>query len=524
MDNLHFESPDGYAWELETTHHGLRPLTPYLRTAYLEGGLAGTAELVRRAGLPLASLRFATIHGCTYVRPEPLDEADPIFAERAALAEQLWELGLWRKEVDDWFGRHRGEVVARNLELQGVDLQALDNAALAQHLDELVAHFAEQAELNMACHGGDLLPAGDYLAACAAWGIEPTEAAALLGGSSPASVEATELLAPVAEALAGEDTPGSLDALRARSPECASAVDRWLEQHAWRLVTSDDIDRPTLVEAPALHLAAVLAAATHARDGLASHDAATVRRQVPEDEQERFDGLLEAARYGLSQRDDVRGVRWNWPAGLVRRGVLEAGRRLLRDGALHDIEHVVELEPAELRSLLTGHAGPTAETLAGRARLRDRIEHLPPPRVLGEPEEPPPLDGLPPAMARSMAAIAMILMADGTPPPSSELSGVGIGATTRRGRAVVAKDAVDAVLRVEPGDVLVVSHTGPSLNCIFPLLGALVVEEGGTLCHAAISAREFGLTAVIGAVGAVERLHDGAVVEVDPVAGTVHAV
>ena len=37
------------------------------------------------------------------------------------------------------------------------------------------------------------------------------------------------------------------------------------------------------------------------------------------------------------------------------------------------------------------------------------------------------------------------------------------------------------------------------MNSLLPVIGALVVEEGGALCHAAIVACEFGLTAVIGA-------------------------
>ena len=47
------------------------------------------------------------------------------------------------------------------------------------------------------------------------------------------------------------------------------------------------------------------------------------------------------------------------------------------------------------------------------------------------------------------------------------------------------------------------------------------MEEGGALCHAAIVAREFGLTAVIGAHAATTRIPHGAHIEVDPKQGTV---
>ncbi len=47
------------------------------------------------------------------------------------------------------------------------------------------------------------------------------------------------------------------------------------------------------------------------------------------------------------------------------------------------------------------------------------------------------------------------------------------------------------------------------------MLGALVVEEGGALRHAAVVAREFDVPAVVGALGAM-TIPDGATIEVEP--------
>ena len=74
--------------------------------------------------------------------------------------------------------------------------------------------------------------------------------------------------------------------------------------------------------------------------------------------------------------------------------------------------------------------------------------------------------------------------------------------------------------QLQPGDVLVAPFTGPSVKSLLPVIGALVVEEGGALCHSAIVAREFGLAAVIGAHRATSRILHGAQVEVDPAHGT----
>ena len=433
-----FESPAPGRWELETTHHGLRPLSPVIREAYRRAFEAGTVELLERYGLPLARVQSKLVHGCCYVRPLGVGEREgstpkapppalvmkvlvrlhPTLRRRARTAKLAWQERRWRDEVDQWFARDRSAQVARNLALQAVELTDLDDASLADHVAEALAHFEESARRNLASHGGDLMPVGDLLAHCEAWEIPPNEVAGLLTGSSPATVETAELLRPVARAMvataASANSLDSVDDVRALTPEAREAVDTWLELHMWRTVTSDDVDRPTLAEVPTLQLAALLHAVDHLE--VEALDEATVRRRVPPDHRALFDDLLVEARYGHRQREDIRGLCWNWPGGLVRRALLEAGRRLADTGRLRDVGHAVELFPDELGRLLRGGPGPSAEVLAERAAQRDLVEATPPPRTLGEPEAPPPMDALPPAMARATAAIMASLEADVTPP------------------------------------------------------------------------------------------------------------
>ena len=215
---------------------------------------------------------------------------------------------------------------------------------------------------------------------------------------------------------------------------------------------------------------------------------------------------------------------WNWPGGLLRRALIEAGRRLTDRALLLSPAHVAELFPGELTELLVGGTGPRASELADRAELRDRIEALPRPRFLGDPEAPPPVDALPAPMARMTAALMANLLADVTPPESQPLCGLGIGSEVYRGRACVVRGVAEALDRLQPGDVVIAAFTGPSFNSIVPILGAMVVEEGGALCHAAIVSREFGLTALIGVQGAMALVADGAMVEVDPVSGVLRLV
>lgn len=536
-----FEAPGPGAWMLDTTHHGRRPVTACLRSVNAEAW-EGMAEMCARFGLPIAGFDVRVVHGCEYLRPRAVGEpanpksakappawlmkvvsrVHPEMRRRNAAAATAWSGRAWRDDVDLWFGEERRRVVDANLGFQRTDLDALDDAALADHIEVLVAHLHVQARLGMRHHGGDIIPVGDFMAHCAGWGIPMGAAAALLRGASPASVETALLLAPVAAALAvAPAAPRSIDEIRALGAASAAAVDEWLEQHAWRLVTSDDLDGVTLAERPDLQLAALLAAT--APPPVEPPDTSEVRARVPAAERALFDDLVAEARYGLRQRDDCVGVRWNWAGGLLRRALLDAGRRAVAAGRLDDPEHAVELGADEVRPFVQG-GGPSADELAGRRSVRRAVEAAGPPTTLGPDEAPPPFDALPQPMARAARAMMAMIAAMEGEPGGSPLHGVGVGAGTYRGTARVVSGADDAFERLRPGDVLVASFTGPSYNSILPLVGALVVEEGGPMCHAAIVAREFGLPAVVGALDATSAIRDDDEVEVDAVAGAVRVV
>lgn len=65
-----------------------------------------------------------------------------------------------------------------------------------------------------------------------------------------------------------------------------------------------------------------------------------------------------------------------------------------------------------------------------------------------------------------------------------------------------------------PGDVLVTEITDPDWEPILKQASAVVTERGGRTSHAAIVARELGIPAIVGAVGATQKLPHGAAVTV----------
>lgn len=100
------------------------------------------------------------------------------------------------------------------------------------------------------------------------------------------------------------------------------------------------------------------------------------------------------------------------------------------------------------------------------------------------------------------------------------LSGTGASPGKAFGPAFVALLDVD-VVEVPRGAVMVVRIFHPYFAPTLARIVGLVVAEGGVLQHAAILAREFGIPAVVGVVGALEAISTGLMVEIDGSAGTV---
>ncbi|MBU3901521.1 hypothetical protein KJ590_01415, partial [Patescibacteria group bacterium] len=96
----------------------------------------------------------------------------------------------------------------------------------------------------------------------------------------------------------------------------------------------------------------------------------------------------------------------------------------------------------------------------------------------------------------------------------SEIKGITAFRGRARGRVRVALAQKD-FRKIDKGEILVVSNTNPYVVSFVKKAAAIVSDEGGMLCHAAIVAREFKIPCVIGAKIATQFLKDGDMVEVD---------
>lgn len=99
-------------------------------------------------------------------------------------------------------------------------------------------------------------------------------------------------------------------------------------------------------------------------------------------------------------------------------------------------------------------------------------------------------------------------------PDGPALHGIGASPGQARGPAWIARSAQD-VLHVEPGAIVVAPFADPGWTPVFDRVGGVVTEAGGLLSHAAVICREYGIPAVLGAAGAMQRIAAGSTIVVD---------
>jgi len=133
---------------------------------------------------------------------------------------------------------------------------------------------------------------------------------------------------------------------------------------------------------------------------------------------------------------------------------------------------------------------------------------------------PPPLLGLPdPSLPKRPPFGDEVTSQSGQDEPSI-IRGQAAAPGVAAGRARVVKNEID-LPDFKPGDILVAGNIGPRWTPIFPLLGGIVLDTGSVGQHAAVTAREYGLVAVIATGDATKRIPDQSQITIDGTMGTV---
>jgi pyruvate,water dikinase len=222
----------------------------------------------------------------------------------------------------------------------------------------------------------------------------------------------------------------------------------------------------------------------------------------------------------------------------VRRATLELGARLASSGEIADPTDLFFAFKPELFDVMSG--GGSASWVELRAMIPDRRAYFEYWRERG-PSLPPMLGTIPdvvpdPIMIEVFGLSGRFLetMRGDTAAGADAASGDGTATVTEIRGFPAAKGVVEGVARVittvgdlhlvEPGEILVCGGTTTEWTPAFGIITACVCDTGGSLTHAAIVSREYGIPCVVGTAIATQVVKTGDRVRVDGRAGTVQVL
>jgi pyruvate,water dikinase len=326
-------------------------------------------------------------------------------------------------------------------------------------------------------------------------------------------------------------TDGAIAALEAQPGRPAAAlapVDRalaeeleaWTAEHGWALINYD-AGVPVLAERPTMITRLVLAEPEPIDHSTADEVAEQARQALPPGQRAEFDRVLADARDIYPVREDNTIIVGDRPLALLRRTMLEAGRRLAAEGPLPTPADAAYLFVDELRTAMGGDPAPDLADRVVRRRGEEAwVRANPGPAYVGKQAPPPDISRLPEPLRLVNEPILWVVSHEyPTPTPTPDetdvlLAGVAASPGVVEGPVRVIRGH-DDMHRLTDGDVLVCQVTSPAWAPLFPLACAVVADGGGALSHAAIAAREHGIPAVLGTGDATTQLHDGQRVTID---------
>ncbi len=221
----------------------------------------------------------------------------------------------------------------------------------------------------------------------------------------------------------------------------------------------------------------------------------------------------------------------HWYTNLFFNKIREFGELLAAHGFFNDAADVFQLTHYELEAaiidLMTAWSAGSAPRGPGRwpAIVAERRAAL---AVWAAHATPPALGPVPdiiddPAIVMlwgiTRESLDTWLSAD-SKGASNEIRGFAASNGIAEGPARIVT-SVEQIGRLQAGDILVCQVTNPTWAPIFQKIAAAVSDIGGSMSHAAIVAREFGLPAVVGTGSATSRIKDGQRIRVDGGRGVV---
>jgi pyruvate,water dikinase len=243
-----------------------------------------------------------------------------------------------------------------------------------------------------------------------------------------------------------------------------------------------------------------------------------------EEERAAFDQMLGLSRVVFPYVENHKFYCEHWFTTQFFAKIREFGVLLARAGVLAEAEDVFQLHHSEIDLALADvmlawsagsaplgsrHFGPI---ITERKRMLEVLKTWSPPPAVGPVPEAlndPAVRMLWGITAETLATWVAAADSDG-----QEIRGYAASPGVVEGVARVLH-SVNDIGQVRDGEILVCAVTAPSWAPVFGKIKAAVSDIGGTMSHAAIVAREYGMPAVVGTGHATKHIKTGQMIRVD---------
>jgi phosphohistidine swiveling domain-containing protein len=199
----------------------------------------------------------------------------------------------------------------------------------------------------------------------------------------------------------------------------------------------------------------------------------------------------------------------------LRMALILCGEKLVETGALDSAEDVVFFKYNEFRVFMGNPAAMDGRAIVKERKAADaKAEMIRPKEWIGTctPTQLafPYLNlwGFPDKFHRKESTV------------KGQITGIGGSAGVVEGTARVV-DTVEQFDQVKSGDILVCQMTNPAWVTVFTKIVGVVTDAGGTVAHPAVTAREFGIPAVVGTSVATRDIKSGDRIRVNGTTGVV---
>lgn len=243
------------------------------------------------------------------------------------------------------------------------------------------------------------------------------------------------------------------------------------------------------------------------------------------EERQAFDQMLDLCHLVFPFVENHKFYCEHWFTTLFFKKVREFGSLLVSNGLLAEAADVFHLQYVEIEAALAdvslawaGGGKPLGATrwrpvVTERKRILENLTGWNPPPALGpipEAINDPALQMLWGITSETLESWSSAVGAG----HENEITGFAASPGITEGVARVLRN-VNEIGQIRDGEILVCPVTAPSWGPVFGKIKAAVSDIGGTMSHAAIVAREYGLPAVVGTGQATQRIKTGQRLRVD---------